>query len=83
MQYLAARANAENREQLYQYHISNVLCMIAENTARFVGDGGKYSTKTFYEIISKPPVEEKRSGREIITELASKIGLEVIDDGST
>lgn len=81
MRYLAAKANAENREQLYQYHVSSVLCMIAENTAKIAGNG-RYCTKDFYEFLNKPPTEQ-RTGREIVNELASKMGLEVIADGAT
>ena len=81
---MTARAATEDREQLYQYHISNVLCMIAENTARLVGDGGRYCTMTFYEIMQKPHEEKpKRTGREIVADIASRMGLEVIPDNGT
>lgn len=78
MSYVSAKANVERRDELYQYHISSVLCMIAENTAKIVGDGGRYSAKDYYDIIKKP-IEEKRTGREIVDDLASKMGLEVVD----
>lgn len=78
-----AKVNEAQREQLYQYHISSVLCMISESAAKIAGNGSRYCTTDFYDIISKPKNAEKRTGQEIVDELATKMGLEVIANGIT
>ena len=57
--------------------------MISESSAKIAGAGSRYCTTDFYDIISKPKNEEKCTGQEIVEELASKMGLEVIADGTT
>lgn len=55
--------------------------MIAENTARQSIEGGRYSRASFYDIINSPK-KDKRTGRQIVDDLAQKMGIEVIKNGS-
>ena len=66
---------------MFRYHVSSVLCMIAENTARMVRDGGRYSTMDLFELLHMDHGTDK-TGQQLVDELAKKMGLEVIETES-
>lgn len=64
--YVVAKYNLKQEEMVYKVYMSDLIKMIAENTARAVKDG-KYTEKKWFDIINKnEEVEETRSAQEII-----------------
>lgn len=60
----------EQRKKAYNAYVTDVLKMIAENTAKM--SGGNYTKIRYLDIID-PPKEEKRSAGEIINSIRSKL----------
>ena len=70
MRYVHAKLADDEKSRAYRFYATDVLKMIAENTARFMG--GTSPTKRYYEIVV-PPVIETRTSEEIITGIKDKI----------
>ena len=72
--YVLAKAREEQKLTAYRFYVADMLQMIAENTARFVGKGGRY-TKTSYRELIQPPKHEETDARKIVDTLTKKMGL--------
>ena len=71
-QYIFYFIKHKNKQFIYQNYVCNCLKVIAENTARFAG--GHTMAKTFNEILSyKPP--ENKSVNQIIADITANAGL--------
>lgn len=53
--------------------------MIAENTARSAGKGGKYTTVSYRDLFAKK--EPRKDAKTIAAEVTKKLGLKVLTDG--
>ena len=70
MRYVMARYEREQRELAYRIYISDALCKISENTAKF--GGGGYMKVRFADIIMPRP-EDDRTSDEIISHIREKL----------
>jgi hypothetical protein len=60
----------EQRHKAYEVYVTDVLRIIAENTAKQVG--GSYIKMRYNDIVD-PPKEESRSANEIIDSIRNKL----------
>ena len=73
LRYAAARFKDKQYEAAYRIFVTDCLRYTTENTARFAGDGGRYITARFADIIGETAVEETRTEGEIIETIKTKL----------
>jgi hypothetical protein len=70
-QHILQTLEAERKETLYRYYVTDALQVIAENTAR---NGGTRITVRFCDLLKSSP-KDNRSGKEIAADVIRKAGL--------
>lgn len=68
--YVFARFEQDAREKAYRVYVTDVLKILAENTAKY--SGGSYMKIRYYDLI-RPKPEENRTPEEIIGNMKEKI----------
>ena len=68
--YVFARFEQDAREKAYRVYVTDVLKILAENTAKY--SGGSYMKLRYYDLIQPKP-EENRTPEEIIWNMKGKI----------
>lgn len=69
--------NNAQKQEIYKIYVSDVLRVIAENTAKIVGGG--YIKKRYIDIVEpQKHKEDNRSAKEIIDDVVSKSGIKVV-----
>lgn len=71
MRYVIARYHEIQRDEAYRIYISDVLKAMAE------GIGGVTVNHRFYDVLH-PKKEDKRTANEIVEDIISRAGIEVI-----
>ncbi len=66
--------NKTAEDDLCRIYITDALKVLAENTAR---EGGKMMSKRYYDILN-PGEEDNRTAEEIVEDVLSAAGIEVI-----
>lgn len=66
---------AIEREELRNAYCAECLRMITENTAKLAG--GRYMNKTIFDVLDPVP-EDHRTGDEVLNDIISRGGLELI-----
>lgn len=69
MDYCMTSLHKREREQAFQYYITDALKIIAENTAKYVG--GPFIPTRFYDIMNPPPEAPKSA--DIISRIKNKM----------
>ncbi len=75
MRYVMARYKEQRREMAYRIYVTECLRTMTENTARFAG--GNYITARLADTVSKPHIDDSKTGEEIVAEVIKKAGLVV------
>ena len=80
VEYLYLHIQEYVEERNYKIYITDVLKMIAENTAKVYG--GNVPKKRYAELIEHKPVEKEKSAEEIIADVNERCGLTMIGGDS-
>lgn len=79
MRYAVAKINENRKQMACRFYLADVLAMVAENTARLVGEGGKYTKSSLKDKIvpiKESPVEDALT---MARALAIKMGLREVN----
>lgn len=69
--------NDAQRQETYKIYVSDVLRILAENTAKIVGGG--YIKKRYIELMEPEKCKkDNRSAQEIIDDVVNKSGIKVV-----
>ena len=78
--YVSGRARKDALEDGYRTYVTDALRDIAKNTANF--NGGSSPKERWAELLDKRmknTKEDNRTGEEIVTDVTTRAGIEVID----
>jgi hypothetical protein len=70
-QHILQTLEAERKETLYRYYVTDVLQVIAENTSK---NGGMRMNVRYCDLLKNKP-QDNRSGKEIAADVIRKAGL--------
>lgn len=74
MRYCTARLNEKARNDAYRIYVTDVLRIVAENTARYAG--GNYIKARYADII-EPKKQDNRTCEEITADIVARCGLTI------
>lgn len=77
MRYAVARLEIAQREAAYEVYVTDMLRMIAENTAR--SSGGSYTKKRFVDVVT-PQKPETRTKEDVIERMKSVLGRMAVEN---
>lgn len=69
-----SKVNQQAKDTAYRVYVTDILKLIAENTANFAK--GQYMKMRYYDIIT-PKKQDTRTGDEIVEDIIKRAGLVV------
>ena len=71
MRYAITRYKSHRRDEAYRIYVTDNLRIIGKNT-------GTYMDKRYYDMVN-PKIQDNRTGEEIVADVLSRAGIEVIN----